>query len=138
MDNPGVPFLTLLLRNGAGPFELTNERTGGVVATDILTAFDSETRRTGLLKHTSLPAGSALIIAPTNAIHTFFMRFAIDVAFVRKDGVVVKTYRALEAWRIAWAFRAHAAVELPAGALDQAETRAGDRLVIVPAERPRP
>ena len=133
-----MSFLTLLVRDGTGPFELRNERTGGVVATEILRAFDSTTRRRGLLKHASLPAGCAMIIAPTSAIHTFFMRFAIDVAFVAKDGLVVKAYPALAAWRIAWAFGAYAAVELPAGALDQAATRAGDRLVIAPAQRPRP
>ena len=34
-----------------------------------------------------------LVIAPTNAIHTFFMRFAIDVAFVARDGRVLKVRR---------------------------------------------
>jgi ethanolamine transporter EutH len=28
-----------------------------------------------------LPDGTALVIAPSNAVHTFFMRFAIDVIF---------------------------------------------------------
>src|SRR5688572_10411434 len=83
LRNPGEPY-------DPGEYQLRNERTGAVLATRILTAFDSASRRTGLLRHDSLPAGTGLIIAPSNAVHTFFMRFAIDVAFVTKEGKVVK------------------------------------------------
>ena len=38
-----------------------------MVASRLVPAFDSASRRTGLLKHTSLSADTALIIAPTNA-----------------------------------------------------------------------
>jgi uncharacterized membrane protein (UPF0127 family) len=130
-----VSFLGPLLRRGPAGLYLRNERTGRAVATDLRTAFDSASRRTGLLKDASLPEGCALIIAPTNAIHTFFMRFSIDVAFVGKDGGVVKTYARLPPWRIAGALRAYAVVELAPGTLAQADTRAGDQLSI--AEGPR-
>jgi uncharacterized membrane protein (UPF0127 family) len=123
-------FLSPLLRN-PGDHELRNERTGGVVATRVLTAFDSASRRTGLLHHESLPEGTGLIIAPSNAIHTFFMRFSIDVAFVSKDGRVVKLRAAVRPWRMAGALRAYAVVELPAGTLERTETRRGDRLIVV-------
>jgi uncharacterized membrane protein (UPF0127 family) len=125
-----ISFLTPLLRAGASNLQLRNERTGDLLATDLRTAFDSQSRRTGLLRDSGLPEHSALIIAPTNAIHTFFMRFAIDVAFVAKDGRVVKMYRALPPWRLAGAFRAYAVVELPPGALDRADIKNGDRLVV--------
>jgi uncharacterized protein len=123
-------FLTPLLRN-AGDHELRNERTGAIVATRILTAFDSASRRTGLLRHESFPEGSGLIIAPSNAIHSFFMRFSIDVAFVSRDGRVVKVRAALSPWRITGAFRAYAVIELPAGTLERTKTRKGDRLVVI-------
>jgi uncharacterized membrane protein (UPF0127 family) len=83
-----------------------------------------------LLKRDSFPEGSALIIAPSNAIHTFFMRFAIDVAFVTKDGRVLKTRTAMPARRIAASLRAFAVVELPAGALARSDLKPGDQLVI--------
>ena len=123
-------FLSPLLRKPSGDFRLINERTGDIVAHQLLAAFDSKTRRTGLLEHGSLPAGTAMIIAPTNAIHTFFMKFAIDVLFVAKDGVVVKTRHALPPWRMSAAWRAHAAIELCAGALQRSPVRAGDRLSV--------
>jgi hypothetical protein len=61
-------FLTPLLDGGPAGYRLLNERTGLSVAHRIQTAFDSSSRRTGLLRHTSLPEGAALVIAPTNAI----------------------------------------------------------------------
>ena len=127
-------FLKPLLRNPGesydpGEYVLRNERTGAVLASRVLTAFDSASRRTGLLQHESLPEGTGIIIAPSNAIHTFFMRFAIDVAFVTKDGKVVKLRAAVPPWRIAGALRGYAVVELPAGTFERTGTRQGDRLM---------
>jgi hypothetical protein len=94
----------------------------------LLRAFDSASRRRGLLKRDFLPEGSALVIAPTNAIHTFFMRFAIDVAFVARDGRVLTVRRAMPPWRMAGAWGGYAVVELAAGALDRAAVQPGDLL----------
>ena len=98
--------------------------------TTVVTAFDSATRNTGLLRRDSFPQGHALIIAPTNAVHTFFMRFAIDILFVAKDGTVVKICRAVRPWRIAIGVRAYAVIEMPAGTLAGCDLVAGDRLVL--------
>lgn len=121
-------FLSPLLRSNAGPFVLTNTRNDKVVARMLLTAFDSTSRRRGLLKHESFEEGSALIIAPSNAIHTFWMRFAIDVAFVTQEGRVVKVCSSVVPWRIAAAWGGYAVIELPAGALSVSDTRRGDLL----------
>lgn len=121
-------FLDPLRQSGASSLVLTNARNDRIVARTLLRAFDSESRRRGLLKHDSLPEGSALVIAPTNAIHTFFMRFAIDVAFVSRDGRVLKVRRAMPPWRMAAAWRAFAVVELAAGALDRSGVQPGDVL----------
>jgi uncharacterized membrane protein (UPF0127 family) len=130
-------FLSPLLRSGSSraesgqpPPALTNTRNNQVVARTLLTAFDSASRRKGLLDHDSLAHGSAMIIAPTSAIHTFAMRFAIDVLFVSKDGRVLKAWRHVKPRRIAAAWRAHAVIELPAGAIDRSDTQPGDRLQI--------
>jgi len=56
------------------------------------------------------------------------MRFAIDVAFVSRNGRVLKVRRALPSWRIAAALRAFAVIELPVGALDRADILPGDTL----------
>jgi len=121
-----VSFLDPLRRTSAASLVLTNTRNDRVVADTLLRAFDSESRLRGLLKRDFLPEGSALVIAPTNAIHTFFMRFAIDVAFVAKDGRVLKIRRALAPWRMSAAWGGFAVVELAAGALDRAGVQPGD------------
>lgn len=127
-------FLAALLRAPAAPLVLQNLRTGHIVASRLVTAFDSRARRTGLLHRTEMAAGDAMIIAPTNAIHTCGMRFAIDVIFAARDGRVMKTRRAVRPWRAVAAWRAWAVIELPAGTLEASATVAGDRLLVTRAD----
>jgi uncharacterized protein len=125
-------FLSPLLRAGAPDHVLENVTTKKIVADHLLTAFDSASRRQGLLGRDSLADGTALVIAPSNAVHTFFMRFAIDVAFVRRDGRVLKVRRAVRPWRLTASLRAFAVIELPAGSLASSDTKRGDHLVARP------
>ena len=125
-------FLQPLLRRSVPPHCLRNTRSGLPIATNIDTAFDSADRRRGLLGRDSLPAGGAIVIAPTFLVHTFGMRFAIDILFVARDGRVVKTRHAVPARRIAGAFGAFAVVELPTGAIEASLTRAGDLIEVAP------
>ena len=123
-------FLAPLVRSPHSAFALVNELTGGVVAGRVLGAFDMLPRMKGLLGRKSLDPDTALVIAPTNAIHTWFMRFPIDVAFVARDGGVVKIRHRMGPWRMSAAFQAFAAVELAASALESSETAVGDRLLL--------
>ena len=111
---------------------LRNERTGAIVASMLEPAFDSATRKRGLLGRDGLPPGHALVIAPSNMVHTFFMKFAIDLLFVSKDGTVRKVRTAVPARRIVGSLRAFAVIELGSGALAGTDTRPGDRLAVVP------
>jgi uncharacterized membrane protein (UPF0127 family) len=77
-----------------------------------------------------------MIIAPSNAVHTFFMKFPIDLAFVGRDGRVRKVQEAVRPWRMAAALRAYAVIELPAGVLRRTDTVVGDTLVIQQSARP--
>jgi uncharacterized membrane protein (UPF0127 family) len=124
-------FLQPLLRRATGRPALRNTRSGLDVATYIETAFDSADRRRGLLGRDGLEPGQALVIAPTNLVHTFSMRFAIDILFASRDGRVVKIARAVPPRRISGSFGAFAVVELAAGALERSDTRVGDTLSIV-------
>ena len=124
-------FLSPLLREPGGRYSIVNERTGSDIATHVTAALDSRSRRKGLLGREGLKEGEALIIAQTNAIHTFFMRFPIDVAFVRRDGRVVTTRNTLKPWRLAASLSAHLVVELPAGVLSRTGTRRDDMLTLL-------
>jgi uncharacterized membrane protein (UPF0127 family) len=124
----------LVADGGAGrPWRLINRRTGGPLATQVETAFDSASRRRGLLGRTELPEGHALIIAPCNAIHTWFMRFPIDVVFTARDGRIVGARHAVCAWRAAWAVRGFATIELPAGTIVRSGACVGDQIALAPA-----
>ena len=104
------------------------EERGVVLATQIEVAGTSETRRRGLLGRERLDAGGALVIAPSQGIHTFGMRFEIDVVAVNRDGVVVKIRTRVPPRRIVIALSAFAIIELPAGSASAASLRIGDRL----------
>lgn len=91
-------------------------------------ADSSETRRTGLLKHTGLESGEGLWIAPCEAVHTFFMKFPIDVVFLDKKKQVVKVRHDMGAWRISGSLSARTVLELPAGTCKRTGTVKGDQL----------
>lgn len=134
MKPPRAPhFLVPLLRQPQAGLVLRNARTGLIVATVLELASDSTSRNRGLLGRSSLPSEQALILAPSNFIHTFFMQFPIDLLFVDRAGQVLKVRRAVPAWRIAGQLRAFAVIELAANSVDRSRTSPGDRLEIVPA-----
>jgi uncharacterized membrane protein (UPF0127 family) len=129
-------FLEPLLRRHSGPARLIDATTGTVIASDITTAFDSASRRQGLLGCEAWAAGQALVLAPCAAVHTCFMRFPIDVVFVDRGGRVRKIAEHLRAWRIAASPRAFAAIEMAAGSAAAAGVQLGARLAIA-AQPPR-
>ena len=89
-------------------------------------------RGKGLLGRRELPQGAGLIIDPCSSIHTWFMAFPIDVAFVAADGRVVTMAHALRPWRLGpFARKVRYVVELPAGALASSGTVPGDYLNLV-------
>jgi len=126
-------FLMPMVRCADEAHALRNARNARVIARTVIPAFEPAARRKGLLGRDSLDEGSAMVIAPTSAIHTFWMRFPIDVLFVSRNGVVVKVRRALPPWRAVVGFRAFAVIELPAGTLGSDDVRVGDMLAVAPA-----
>ncbi len=59
-------------------------------------------RMKGLLGRTSLPVDEALWFPHETSVHTFFMKFAIDVAFLDRRGRVLALYHSLKPWRHTW------------------------------------
>jgi uncharacterized protein len=123
-----LTFLDPILTAPNARWVLRNARHNRVLASVIEPAFDRQSRNRGLLGRLNLPEGNALILAPCNSIHTFFMKFAIDVAFVDRDGTIRRARAGVPPWRIQAALRASAVVELASGSLHRADTRTGDRL----------
>ena len=121
-------FAAPLLAQPDARYALENARTGEVLVQALEAAFTRKERNHGLLGRTSLEPGEGLLIAPCSSVHTWFMKFAIDVIFVASDGRVRKIARAVPPWRFALGFGSFAVVELPAQVA--AATEAGDTLVL--------
>ena len=94
-------------------------------------AESSAARRTGLLKHQKLDPGAGLWITPCDSVHTFFMKFAIDLIYIDRKRRVRGVVRALRPWRMSICLPAHSVLELPPGTIDRTNTRKGDELELV-------
>src|ERR1051326_6300569 len=90
----------------------------------------SAKRRVGLLKHKKLEPGTGLWILPCESVHTFFMKFPIDLVYLDKRRKVKKVRHAVPAWRLSACLTAHSVLELPAGTVKQSGTAVGDELVV--------
>lgn len=91
------------------------------------------TRLRGLLGRPRLEPGEGLVVSPSRGVHTWGMRYPIDVALADGEGRVVALYPGLGPWRRTRVHRAAAlAVELPEGTLWRTGTRVGHRLDLRP------
>jgi hypothetical protein len=116
----------------SGP-RLLLERTGAVLCERLERADTWRARLVGLLGRDGLPPGDGLLLDPCNSVHTFFMRFPIDVAFLDDSGVVVALNHRLQPWRATRVhLRARTTLELPAGVLGAGGVLVGDRLTEAP------
>jgi uncharacterized protein len=111
---------------------LVNERTRKPVATSVELADTRRTRRRGLLGRDSMCADEAMVITPCVAVHTAFMRFAIDVVFIDRDGRAVQVVHDMQPWRMAASMKGYAVIELAAGRVKVCGVEVGDRLSLVP------
>jgi uncharacterized membrane protein (UPF0127 family) len=85
-------------------------------------------RLLGLVGRDGLAPDEGMLFRRAGSIHTFFMRFAIDVVFCDRDLTVLKVVPNLQPWKTAGQRGAKVTIELAAGAAAGVAT--GDRLVL--------
>jgi len=108
---------------------LINQTKNSILAEEVFFAETSLKRLKGLLGKKTFANGQALIIKPCNSVHTFFMRFAIDVIFVNKHHQIVQVIPGLKPFRMPRPyFRAAYVVELPVGVIKTSASLPGDIL----------
>jgi uncharacterized membrane protein (UPF0127 family) len=79
----------------------------------------------------NFPAGQGLWIVPCHGVHTFAMRFPIDVIYLDGDKVVIHVEENLKPWRLAPVrMRAASVLELPDRTLSSTGTAIGDEIEI--------
>jgi uncharacterized membrane protein (UPF0127 family) len=90
---------------------------------------DSSAKRSkGLLGRKSLSPGEGLWILPCESVHTFWMRFSIDLIYLDRQKRIRRLVSAVPPWRISACFSAHSVIELPAGVITDTLTQPGDML----------
>ena len=100
-------------------------RDGDVLAT-VEVASNARARRRGLLGRDEIDG--VLVLRPCRHVHTFRMRFAIDVAFCDVNGVVLRTCSLPPGRLSPLVWRAAFAVEAGAGAFERWRLVPGDRI----------
>ncbi len=105
-----------------------NRTRGRQVAARVEKAADYQSRSRGLLGRSSMDPSEGLWIVPCPMIHTFFMKFPIDVLFLDKELRVVRVLEDLRPWRLSpWVLRARSVLELAGGSL-KGSVSVGDQL----------
>jgi len=113
------------------PLQVRNLTRGSGVAGRVRRADQAWSRVVGLLGRRSLAGDEGLLLTPCTSIHTFFMRFPIDILYLDREQVVVKAVRALRPFRLSACLKGgRSTLELPAGAIEASGTQVGDRLVL--------
>jgi uncharacterized protein len=103
---------------------------GSPVCERCLLAETQLTRLKGLLGRRGLEQGEGLLLRPATSIHTFFMRFPIDTAWVDRDLNVLKVSHDVAPWRTAACKGAKGVVEMAAGEAKRLGVSAGDKLTL--------
>jgi uncharacterized membrane protein (UPF0127 family) len=107
---------------------LTISKADGAILCRAGVADNVVTRGVGLLGRASLAPDAGLLIVPCTSVHTWFMRFTIDVVYLTRDDVVVKA-TTMPPFRFSLGGRgAKKVLELSKGAIERSGIRAGDRL----------
>lgn len=89
------------------------------------------TRFRGLMLRKSLPEGGGLVLIPGGQIHMFFMRIALDVIHVDRQGKILRIVQGIKPWRLGPMVRkSRMVIELPVGTIARTGTEVGDILTL--------
>ena len=107
---------------------ISNLTRQSVLAHCVEVADEGAKRRKGLLGRQELRAGEGLWIRPCEAVHTFGMRFPIDLVYLDCKLRVKKVRSGMRPWRHSACLTAHSVLELASGTIQETQTKPGDRI----------
>jgi uncharacterized membrane protein (UPF0127 family) len=106
-----------------------NATRGTVMGERIRVAETGLTRIVGLLGETGLTPGDGLLILPSSGVHTWGMRFAIDVVVLDNDWRIIAVQPEMRPFRMTRLYwKAAGVLELPPGTVKDTSTSVGDEL----------
>lgn len=88
-------------------------------------------RLVGLLGVTRLDPEAGLLIRPSSGVHTFGMRFPIDIVSLDRNNRVLGVWENIGPWRIrGLSLRTRSVLELPSGRIKECSIETGDVLAV--------
>ncbi|MFC4402436.1 DUF192 domain-containing protein [Gracilibacillus xinjiangensis] len=109
--------------------QLINFHTDQVIAADVKKAYSFWRRFKGLMGTKSLPENSGLHIKPCTSIHTFNMKYSIDIIYLNKNDEIVGIEEELERGKIGKRFpNTTSVIELPAGTIKRTSLFIGNKV----------
>jgi uncharacterized membrane protein (UPF0127 family) len=99
-----------------------------VLGTSVEMADHGATRRKGLLGRSGLASGEGIWIVPCESVHTFWMKFPIDLVYLDRNKKVKKVRSGVAPWRLSACLSAHSVLEFASGTIHSTQTRPGDWL----------
>ena len=113
---------------------LVDRTSGRVIADKVDAAVTHSQRRRGLSGRHSLEPGGGMLFRGCRQVHTFGMRFPIDVLFVDGDGSLVRVLHSLEPRRLSpVVWHSRLVIELPAGVCRATGTAVGHAVELLQA-----
>jgi uncharacterized membrane protein (UPF0127 family) len=125
-DKPGAAAMLNRLMQSKPNTAAVNITKGVALATELEIATSFWARSQGLLGRNGLRPEQGMLIDPCPSVHTWFMRFPIDVIFLDKQNRVVGLKRNLKPFLMAWSWRGAKTLELPVGIIASTRTQLGD------------
>lgn len=108
-----------------------NLTTGEEIANDVTVADGVFSRMKGLLGRETMAPGTALLIIPCKGVHTFGMKFSLDIIFLDRRKRVIGVREDLVPNRLSvMHLGATSVMEMPAGRIAATRTRVGDEIEI--------
>lgn len=105
--------------------------TGEIICHKMVVANNLLSRMKGLMFSADLPDCDGFLIRPCNSIHTFFMRYPLDILFMDQDFKIIKVLYDLSPWKMTWIyFKSYQVLEMKAGTLSK-KVNSGEKLEAV-------
>jgi uncharacterized membrane protein (UPF0127 family) len=114
--------------------KVTNLTRQVILASSVEVASSSYERRKGLLGRATLAPQEGLWIVPCESVHTFFMKFSIDLIYLDRSLKVKKIRSNVPPWRLSACLTAHSVIELAPGSIKTSQTSPGDQLGLTAIE----
>ncbi|MRH44325.1 DUF192 domain-containing protein [Aquibacillus halophilus] len=112
--------------------KLVNLSTNETVATNIKRAYTFLKRLKGLMFTKKLHSDTGLHIKPCRSVHTFFMKYAIDVLYLDVGNQVIAIDESMVPGKVGKLYKdATSVIELPAGSVTENKIEIGHKLNFV-------